>query len=129
MIFLFRCIRLCQRCKATYSSVLIAGLAFLITTQAFLHILVNVRILPITGHTLPLISHGGTAYLVLCGAFGMILSVNKQLEKQDAMERAARAAAEAIATVTTAATATAQETTFHQSTSDLTEINYTTSDE
>lgn len=88
LIFLFRCIRLCQRCKATYSSVLIVGLSFLIATQAFLHILVNVRLLPITGHTLPLISHGGTAYLVLSGAFGMILSVNRQLEKQDALEKA-----------------------------------------
>ena len=92
LIFLFRCIRLCQRCKATYSSVLIVGLSFLIATQAFLHILVNVRLLPITGHTLPLISHGGTAYLVLSGAFGMILSVNRQLDKQDAQERAQRAA-------------------------------------
>ena len=92
LIFLFRCIRLCQRCKATYSSVLIVGLAFLIATQAFLHILVNVRLFPITGHTLPLISHGGTAYLVLSGAFGMILSVNRQLDKQDAQERAKREA-------------------------------------
>ena len=124
LIFLFRCIRLCQRCKATYSSVLIAGLSFLITTQAFLHILVNVRILPITGHTLPLISHGGTAYLVLSGAFGMILSVNKQLEKQDAMERAAREAAEA-AMVTSIAEADG----YHQDTTDTTEFNYTTPDE
>ncbi|MBR0499521.1 MAG: FtsW/RodA/SpoVE family cell cycle protein [Bacteroidales bacterium] len=92
LIFLFRCIRLCQRCKATYSSVLIVGLSFLIATQAFLHILVNVRLFPITGHTLPLISHGGTAYLVLCGAFGMILSVNRQLDKQDARDRAEREA-------------------------------------
>ena len=95
IVFLFRCIRLCQRCKATYSSVLIVGLSFLIATQAFLHILVNVRLLPITGHTLPLISHGGTAYLVLGGAFGMILSVNRQLDKQDARERAEREAAAA----------------------------------
>lgn len=87
LIFLFRCIRLCQRCKATYSSVLIAGLSFLITTQAFLHILVNVRILPITGHTLPLISHGGTAYLVLSGAMGMILSVSRHLEKKEEQEK------------------------------------------
>ena len=92
LIFLFRCIRLCARCKATYSSVLIVGLSFLIATQAFLHILVNVRLFPITGHTLPLISHGGTAYLVLCGAFGMILSVNRQLDKQDEQERLQREA-------------------------------------
>lgn len=82
LIFLFRCIRLCIRCRQTYSTVLVLGLSLLITCQAFLHILVNVRLIPITGHTLPLISHGGTAYLVLSAAFGMILSVNKQLDKQ-----------------------------------------------
>ena len=82
IMFQFRCIRLCARCSQTFSSVTVAGLSFLITCQAFLHILVNVRLIPITGHTLPLISHGGTAYLVLSGAFGIILSVNKQLDKQ-----------------------------------------------
>ncbi len=115
LIFLFRCIRLCQRCKATYSSVLIVGLSFLIATQAFLHILVNVRLLPITGHTLPLISHGGTAYLVLSGAFGMILSVNRQLDKQDAQERAQRAAE-----------AAQLSDTYNYNTTDIT---YTTPDE
>ena len=95
LVFLFRCIRLCQRCKASYTSALIVGLAFLIACQAFLHILVNVRLIPITGHTLPLISHGGTAYIVLCGAFGMILSVNRHLDKQEAEERAALEAAQA----------------------------------
>ena len=118
LIFLFRCIRLCQRCKATYSSVLIAGLSFLIATQAFLHILVNVRLFPITGHTLPLISHGGTAYLVLCGAFGMILSVNRQLDKQDARERAEREAA--------AAQLTEEYNPDTTSTTDHTAITYTT---
>lgn len=115
LIFLFRCIRLCQRCKATYSSVLIVGLSFLIATQAFLHILVNVRLLPITGHTLPLISHGGTAYLVLSGAFGMILSVNRQLDKQDAQERAQREAE---------AAQLSDSYNF-----DTTDVTYTTSDE
>ena len=121
LIFLFRCIRLCQRCKATYSSVLIVGLSFLIATQAFLHILVNVRLFPITGHTLPLISHGGTAYLVLCGAFGMILSVNRQLDKQDAQERQQREAA--------AAQLTEEYNPDTTSTTGNTAITYTTSHE
>ena len=120
LIFLFRCIRLCGRCKATYSSVLIVGLSFLIATQAFLHILVNVRLFPITGHTLPLISHGGTAYLVLCGAFGMILSVNRQLDKQDAQERAAREAA--------ASQLTEEYNPDTTTTTDHTEITYTTNE-
>ena len=118
LIFLFRCIRLCQRCKATYSSVMIVGLSFLIATQAFLHILVNVRLFPITGHTLPLISHGGTAYLVLCGAFGMILSVNRQLDKQDELERKQREAA--------ASQLTDDYNPDTTSTTDQMEINYTT---
>jgi len=46
-----------------------------------------VDLLPVTGHTLPLISHGGTAYMVLSGAFGIILSVSKQLDKQDEIKR------------------------------------------
>lgn len=84
---LFRCIRLCTRCSTIFSGALVIGISFLIITQAMLHILVNVGLLPVTGHTLPLISHGGTAYLILSGAFGIILSVNKQLDKQDDEQR------------------------------------------
>ena len=50
--------------------------------EAMLHIYVNVRLKPITGHTLPLISHGGTAYIILSGAFGMILSASRQADEQ-----------------------------------------------
>ncbi len=83
LVLFYRCVSITQRCKTTFSSVLVIGLALLIIIQAMLHILVNVRLLPITGHTLPLISHGGTAYLVLCGAVGMILSVSRTLDNQD----------------------------------------------
>ncbi len=83
LAFLFRCITIVSRCNAVFSSALVLGLSFLITIQAFLHIMVNVGLLPITGHTLPLISHGGTAYLVLSGAFGIILSVSRTLDKQE----------------------------------------------
>ncbi|MCF0177923.1 MAG: FtsW/RodA/SpoVE family cell cycle protein, partial [Bacteroidales bacterium] len=98
LIFLFRCIAISYRCRALFSQTLVLGLSFLIATQAFLHILVNVRLLPITGHTLPLVSHGGTAYLVLSIAFGMILSVSRTLDDQrDAANAAADLESEAIA--------------------------------
>lgn len=86
IVLLFRCIRLTTRCKTSFTSALVAGLAYMIIIQAFIHILVNVRLIPITGQTLPLVSHGGTAYLAMSGAVGIILSVNKQLDKQDMME-------------------------------------------
>ena len=59
---------------------LVIGLSLLITSQAMLHILVNVGILPVTGHTLPLISLGGTSLIIMSGAFGIILSVSRTIE-------------------------------------------------
>ena len=87
IIVLFRCIRMTRKCSTAFSEALILGLAWLIALQAMLHIFVNVGLLPVTGHTLPLISHGGTAYLVLSGAMGMILSVSRHLEKKEELEK------------------------------------------
>ncbi len=109
LIFLFRCISLSFRCPDTFSQSLVLGLAFLITTQAFLHILVNVRLIPITGHTLPLISHGGTAYLMLSAAFGMILSVSRAVNKLEEERRAEEAAAAAAAAEEEAGAVTTEE--------------------
>jgi cell division protein FtsW len=80
--FFFRCMIIANSCTVIYSETVVTGLSLLIVAQAMLHILVNVRLIPITGHTLPLISHGGSAYIVLCGAFGIILSINSSLESQ-----------------------------------------------
>ena len=60
----------------------IGGLAVLISGQAFLHILVNVDIGPMTGQTLPLISHGSSAFLVFCVAFGIMLSISRLAKKK-----------------------------------------------
>lgn len=75
-----RCVQLSVKCSSTFASTMVFGLGLLTSLQALMHILVNVRLLPITGHTLPLISHGGTAFLVFSGVFGLILSVSKQIE-------------------------------------------------
>lgn len=45
-----------------------------------LHILVNVGILPVTGHTLPLISSGGTSIVMVCCMFGIILSISRTID-------------------------------------------------
>jgi cell division protein FtsW len=69
--------------------VAIGGLAFLITGQAFLHILVNAGIIPMTGQTLPLLSDGATAFLTSCLAIGIILSISKMANaKMKQMEEA-----------------------------------------
>ena len=70
-----------RKCENDFEKYAIGGLAVLISGQAFLHILVNVDIGPMTGQTLPLISHGSSAFLVFCIAFGIILSISRLANK------------------------------------------------
>lgn len=60
-----------------FAKISVAGLSLLIVLQAFLHITVNADIGPMTGQTLPLISHGKSAFLCFCVAFGIILSISR----------------------------------------------------
>ena len=60
-----------------YAKLTVAGLCLLITGQAFLHMFVNADIGPMTGQTLPLISHGTSAFLCFSIAFGIILSFSR----------------------------------------------------
>lgn len=78
--FLFRCIILVKNCTKVFTALTVAGLGLLITVQATLHILVNVGYLPVTGHTLPLLSLGGTSLVILSCAFGIILSVSRTID-------------------------------------------------
>ncbi len=64
-------------CSNEYAKIAVGGLSVLITGQAFMHMFVNVDIGPMTGQTLPLISHGSFAFLVFCIAFGVILAISR----------------------------------------------------
>jgi len=77
---MFGCVSLSKRCKTVFSSVTVGGIGFAITLQAFLHIMVNVGILPITGHTLPVISLGGSSLVIILASFGVILSISRTKE-------------------------------------------------
>lgn len=63
--------------KDTFAKLAVAGLSILITGQAFLHMFVNADIGPMTGQTLPLISHGNSAFLCFSLAIGILLSISR----------------------------------------------------
>ncbi|MCQ2176646.1 MAG: FtsW/RodA/SpoVE family cell cycle protein [Bacteroidales bacterium] len=73
-----------------YAKLVVAGLSLLITGQAFLHMFVNADIGPMTGQTLPMISHGNSAFLCFSLAFGVLLSLSRTAAKN--MEEAQRKA-------------------------------------
>ena len=75
-----------RKCSNEYGKIAVGGLSILITAQAFMHMLVNVNIGPMTGQTLPLISHGSFAFLVFCIAFGVILSISRMAREEIRVE-------------------------------------------
>ncbi len=82
IIFFTRCMAIAKSCTTTFTFTLVMGIAILITSQAMLHICVNVGLIPVTGHTLPLISLGGTSLIIISGSFGIILSVSRTLAEK-----------------------------------------------
>ena len=71
-----------RMCSNGFAKIAVGGLAFLITGQAVMHMLVNVEIIPMTGQTLPLLSDGASAFLVSSVAFGIILSISRMAKKK-----------------------------------------------
>ena len=88
LIFLYRCIALSKDCNTIFSRAVVLGFGFLITSQAFLNMAVNVGLFPITGQTHHMISHGGNAYLCFCIAIGIVLSVSRTVQIRKAQEDA-----------------------------------------
>jgi len=85
--FFYRTYLIAKQCTRNFSSLLAIGLGVLIVFQAMLHIGVNVGLLPVTGQTLPLVSLGGTSFVVMSVAFGMILAVSRTVEKAKPTEQ------------------------------------------
>ena len=67
-------------CDNYFDKIVVAGLAILVTGQAFMHMMVNVHfpLIPQTGQTLPLVSHGTTSFLVFSAVFGILLSISRE---------------------------------------------------
>ncbi len=82
-IFFFRCVKVTRRCKGRFGALTVAGLGTMIYLQALVNMSVAVGVLPVTGQTLPFISYGGTAYLFLGCALGVIQSVASDVEAQE----------------------------------------------
>lgn len=85
LVFMYRCIRIVTQSPKAFGTLLAAGLGFSLTIQAFANMAVAVGLGPVTGIPLPLVSMGGTSILFTSIAFGIILSVSRNIEelKQD----------------------------------------------
>lgn len=81
LLFLYRCIRLYQKCPFAFGAFLALALSFTLVIQAITNMGVNVNVFPNTGVTLPLVSMGGSSFLFTCLSIGIILSVSRNVEQ------------------------------------------------
>jgi cell division protein FtsW len=83
LLFLFRSIKLFQRCPYAFGAFLAVALSFTLVIQAMVNMAVNVNLFPTTGVTLPLVSMGGSSLLFTCFSIGIILSVARNVEQAE----------------------------------------------
>jgi cell division protein FtsW len=86
LLFLFRSIKIFQRCPYAFGAFLAVALSFTLVIQAMVNMAVNVNLFPTTGVTLPLVSMGGSSLWFTCFAIGIILSVARNVEQMEGRE-------------------------------------------
>ena len=79
---LVRAGKIARKCKGMFPAMLVIGCALMLVLQAFIHILICVNMFPITGQTLPLISRGGTSFIISCMYIGIMLSVSRSFDEK-----------------------------------------------
>jgi rod shape determining protein RodA len=80
---LFRILRAASRSPDPAGKLLASGIAAIIFFQTVVSVGMNVRVLPVTGLTLPFVSYGGSSLITLFLAVGIVESVLMRQRKQE----------------------------------------------
>ena len=73
---LWRLVRTMELAEDAFGRLLVGGVAALILFQMFVNVGMNIRLMPVTGMTLPLVSSGGSSLVSTLFAIGLTQSVN-----------------------------------------------------
>lgn len=82
-IVIWRLLRVVERARDDFGRLLAVGVAALIFFQVFVNVGMNIRLLPVTGITLPFISYGGSSLISLMLAVGLAESIIMRHRKMD----------------------------------------------
>jgi len=77
VFFATRGIKIAASITDQFGRLLVVGIVIMITTQAFVNIGAMLGVLPLSGITLPFVSHGGTSLFITLLEVGIILSISK----------------------------------------------------
>lgn len=93
LILFYRGVRIVKRSPMAFASLLAIGCSFSLVFQAMINMAVAVNIFPVTGQPLPMLSMGGTSIWFTSIAIGIILSVSRDIDKDEELEGGALATA------------------------------------
>ncbi len=77
LLFATRGLKIASKVANPFGRLTIVGLVIMIVSQAFINIGAMLGVLPLSGVTLPFVSHGGTSLFVSLLEVGIILSISK----------------------------------------------------
>ncbi len=75
LILILRLIYIASKIEDNFESIIVAGSAIIIFLNMFVHISMNLGILPVTGVPLPLVSYGGNSIIVNMICLGLVQSI------------------------------------------------------
>lgn len=75
-------IKISFRTHDPYGRLLAFGITTLITTHALLNMMINMGLLPPTGVSLPFISYGGSSFIILSIAIGILLNISAHVSQE-----------------------------------------------
>ncbi|WP_274650490.1 putative lipid II flippase FtsW [Paenibacillus humicola] len=78
LFFLWRGLIIALRCPDSYGTIVGVGIVGIIALQAVVNIGGVTGAMPLTGVTLPFISHGGSSLLVTLASMGVLLSISRE---------------------------------------------------
>ena len=84
LVLAYRGIRVALDAPDTFGGLLATGITAWLAIQAFINLGVVVALLPITGITLPFVSHGGSSLVVSFAAVGILLSISRETQPRGA---------------------------------------------
>lgn len=76
-LFAVRGLKIASRTSNTFARLTVVGIVIMIISQAFINIGAMLGVLPLSGITLPFVSHGGTSLSISLIEVGIILSISK----------------------------------------------------
>ena len=75
--------RIARQSPNLYGMLVAAGVIFLTSFQALIHLAVSVGLMPTKGIPLPFLSFGGSSLLVMLCAFGILLNISRYITPEN----------------------------------------------